>query len=143
MTSLLYGRSCRARGQFSSSPNATAFCFTPWIPNPSTWRRHFFHFSVGIFSSEEREFFVSYETNIHSSPSCRWLNTDNHHAVFCCSWEETQTVTPTNMREAPNAVRSGCLIGSPNSELVTKENKRAMALQMGTAKLMSDFANRI
>jgi hypothetical protein len=69
--------------------------------------------------------------------------TINHQSVFSCSYlEETQTVTPINMKEAPNAVRDGFLMGSPNTELVTKENNSAMALQMGTAVLMSDFARR-
>ena len=51
-------------------------------------------------------------------------------------------VTPTKIRPAPNAVFGRLWMGSPKNQLVTKENKRAIALQMGTAVLMSDLARR-
>lgn len=51
-------------------------------------------------------------------------------------------VTPSNIRKAPTAVRSGFSMGSPKTELVANENRSAMALQIGTAVLMSEFAKR-
>ena len=51
-------------------------------------------------------------------------------------------VTPTNIRDAPNAVWNGFSMGSPKNELVKKENNKAIALQIGTA-LMPEFANRM
>eukprot|EP00532_Pseudo-nitzschia_australis_P014741 CAMPEP_0168281628 /NCGR_PEP_ID=MMETSP0141_2-20121125/21854_1 /TAXON_ID=44445 /ORGANISM="Pseudo-nitzschia australis, Strain 10249 10 AB" /LENGTH=47 /DNA_ID= /DNA_START= /DNA_END= /DNA_ORIENTATION= len=46
------------------------------------------------------------------------------------------------MRKAPAAVRKGFWMGSPSNELVTKENNRAVALHIGTAMLISEFAKR-
>ena len=47
------------------------------------------------------------------------------------------------MREAPNIVWNGFSIGSPNNELVKNENNNAIALQIGTAIEILEFANRI
>ena len=65
--------------------------------------------------------------------------------LYCIihSWEETQIVTPINIREAPNIVWNGFSIGSPNNELVKNENNNAIALQIGTAIEILEFANRI
>ena len=70
---------------------------------------------------------------------------DHYHVVLVVvgsSCDETQIVTPTKIKEAPRAVLGRFGIGSPRTELVTKENKSAMALQIGTAVLMSDLARR-
>jgi hypothetical protein len=59
------------------------------------------------------------------------------------SCEETQIVTPINISDAPNIVWNGFSIGSPNNELVKNENNNAIALHIGTAIEILEFANKI
>jgi hypothetical protein len=57
--------------------------------------------------------------------------------------DDTQILTPINTSAAPTATCHGRSMGSPNHQLVTNENTSANALQMGTARLKSDDANKL
>jgi hypothetical protein len=93
---------------------------------------------------------------IHLLP--RWVSNPFQSSRSCWDWlklllllllllllsvlDMTQAATPPTTNADPRMVRKGFSMGSPKATLVMHEKTSANALQVGTAKVKSDLANK-